>query len=1567
MPNQPVKVTIEFDTRGRAVLRQTEIDLNRLASQMARLNVLSPGDTRAFRAIQQDASRLADVLQSRVLVVSHRLESAMNNVFSVGMRIGKIMFASIAAGAITAAFATSKLANEFLRINEQFAGLEITLKSTFRSAQIARDIRNELTKITASSTIPFEGLADFTRSASVNPFSRSKISAQSAQGTLSDKDGFLRSSIRLAEQMLAFRPDKTIEDVIFSLREALSGQFRSLVRRFDISLNTISALSKIPTQELKNDPEKIDKALKIFFGKIITPKSVAEYIALPTKQIEQIIEQLVKIPLVKLGDAGFFAKITDSLKNLFGQALDFTNNKIEPIAAKVSDSMGTIYDTLVSAGQSGLESLLKSAGFGSAQNDGSILERTAQATVKGIGIVADRLPEFLASSKKFLDQLLEALTVIAKFVFKIGTLFVKGLNDSPLLTALSALFLVKLPTLFSSLMAGLVRGIGESLINNIRLATANALSAASGPPLPRGGFDSSGRFSTGAFNVRTTEPGLFAAGRINYSQHHPSVVNPVFNSSRQLIDPETRAPVPTAGHGLAYNAATGRYHYTAGSGRTGFASQADVLRTVGPLRTNLNTANGSVSLPSQASQFRSGFGSGVTGALGVGAGGLAGIGAGTGALVGSLATFAAGAALFAGAVYAFQRATDTIEKNFKDFADRVVKGVGRGDSAETSQARLADDFRKLAERFPKEIPDVVLPRNDVVGLNPFLSGLRPNAPTAELQPTTPLSFGGFEDIQGYITKLNEDRQNLEAALSGEKIPLTKLNTQNLTVDTSRVLPPQLVALYKQSQVEIDQQLASLYESRLRLLKERGIAGSNALGAGDTALFRDLQSKLGFITDKDSLGESLKTLSDARKVTSEFIHASGGALVDTVQAFTDSVEDTLDPFIRSIEAFSQTEQRAKNLLQAQFEFSRLVEQHDKGAGFEQAQAKAGEIDTLLQKLSQPKFAGLSFESEGKTLSSADVVKKFSGLSSDLKSGKYIEKELADFKAILDSAQVDIASVSFASLYERVSATTDTLTNLIKGANDSDFLVALESKLNSTKIVTGVTKGAPIGDIVGPQQLDFEFAAAFSADTVKSILDTASSVIVDASKQGEDAFLEQIRSLQARRSLLEKISASASNVPGVNGQASVNATLRPQFLEVDATIKKLRDARDEQRRVSQRGSDLERIGGVNEFLQSGGGKSAEIDLRKLQQAASNPELTFTGLAGKDLDFLKKNSVGDENLDNLLEKYTKLDPILDSTSDAFREQAEVMREMERFDLADQYERAADAALKLRDANKQAMEQLTGGNGIVDSFTKGFVGAMQRMKLEALNFRDVGASMVTTFKEGLGTALWEAAKNIDKAGDAFANFGRKFLDTMGQMLTQKLAAQLLGLVIGGIGSGIAGAFGGAANGVAGGVGDAATNSTGSAFSGQVLMSAAGGYIDRGSGTKDDVPALLMKGEFVIPKAVVEKYGVDHFEAYRSGSADRIQQYAAGGLVYDSPQHYAEGGPVMQAGSNITQSHNAMTNTVVVPITINNSGSSGADDAQNQMPDAEDLRKSVESYIHGYLIRQQRTGGLLSSSNTRR
>ena len=91
------------------------------------------------------------------------------------------------------------------------------------------------------------------------------------------------------------------------------------------------------------------------------------------------------------------------------------------------------------------------------------------------------------------------------------------------------------------------------------------------------------------------------------------------------------------------------------------------------------------------------------------------------------------------------------------------------------------------------------------------------------------------------------------------------------------------------------------------------------------------------------------------------------------------------------------------------------------------------------------------------------------------------------------------------------------------------------------------------------------------------------------------------------------------------------------------------------------------------------------------------------------------------------------------------------------------------------------------------------------------------------------------------------------------------------------------------------------------------GGPVTSGSGRKDDVPAMLTRGEFVQPEPIVRYYGVEVMEAIRRRLVPREILQGFGFFAPARPQFaYATGGEATRQTTNIEGS------SISIPITIN-------------------------------------------------
>lgn len=161
--------------------------------------------------------------------------------------------------------------------------------------------------------------------------------------------------------------------------------------------------------------------------------------------------------------------------------------------------------------------------------------------------------------------------------------------------------------------------------------------------------------------------------------------------------------------------------------------------------------------------------------------------------------------------------------------------------------------------------------------------------------------------------------------------------------------------------------------------------------------------------------------------------------------------------------------------------------------------------------------------------------------------------------------------------------------------------------------------------------------------------------------------------------------------------------------------------------------------------------------------------------------------------------------------------------------------------------------------SFGFGVSQAQAGIQSEIQNFSSsFGKTATEGFRNSLVGAMQAAVSKTDDLKSALLNVALTFANKLRDAAFENLANLIVNS-----GSKQGGSSGGIIGGIIGGIG--------SYFTGG--KKAAGGMISGGSGTKDDVPTLLMGGEYVIPKGIVSQYGVGFFESLRNGSVGKMAQ----------------------------------------------------------------------------------------------
>jgi predicted chitinase len=217
---------------------------------------------------------------------------------------------------------------------------------------------------------------------------------------------------------------------------------------------------------------------------------------------------------------------------------------------------------------------------------------------------------------------------------------------------------------------------------------------------------------------------------------------------------------------------------------------------------------------------------------------------------------------------------------------------------------------------------------------------------------------------------------------------------------------------------------------------------------------------------------------------------------------------------------------------------------------------------------------------------------------------------------------------------------------------------------------------------------------------------------------------------------------------------------------------------------------------------------------------------------------------------------------------------------EIANQIIAASDAIISkgktktTADALNQLSKQNTKLEAQPGTFASGFTTGMENINKEIAGFSEqIGERIPALFADNMAKAMEDAILNGEDLGDSLRSAATSFLSEINKANFKNLANIFT--------SGL--------------------QQAGSSIFSSFTQRASGGPITGGSGTKDDVPALLMGGEFVMNKKSVSKYGMNFMNQLNNGN---LPKFAKGGSVEESVSNLEEIGKhrilTGKTGSNI-------------------------------------------------------------------
>lgn len=253
------------------------------------------------------------------------------------------------------------------------------------------------------------------------------------------------------------------------------------------------------------------------------------------------------------------------------------------------------------------------------------------------------------------------------------------------------------------------------------------------------------------------------------------------------------------------------------------------------------------------------------------------------------------------------------------------------------------------------------------------------------------------------------------------------------------------------------------------------------------------------------------------------------------------------------------------------------------------------------------------------------------------------------------------------------------------------------------------------------------------------------------------------------------------------------------------------------------------------QSYGFKNQDDIIKNIQELKNRrQEVDFTEIFPEDVD----------------KKVKELQDLLTS----IKEQAAEAKRQSLIPVTEDESQIAKNAKRRKDLEQG---RLTQGESERTTFTGGFKSAKNDIDLQIETFNSrLGKDIPMAFRDSMVSAMRELSNpnSTQPLKERLLGVASAFLNKINEALMTQSANKITSSIMG--------------------------------FAGMASGMASGGYIKGGSGSKDDVPAMLMGGEYVVTKSAVQKYGPAFLDSLNKGT---IKKYASGGWVESDVTKYQD------------------------------------------------------------------------------
>jgi hypothetical protein len=257
--------------------------------------------------------------------------------------LGATMAAFGAGVAASLAYASKQVFDfgaNIVKTTEEVRGYNIALYGMMNTHSGVNDMMRVAEKVTKDMPIGFKTIQESIKGLVLIGQVRDMLK------NTQDIEKVMGSLFKIVVGLSQIQPEWGAKGAIFSLRNALTGDLRSLQRRFELPVRAIYSAEGVPLQDLQYQPEKMVETLDTYISSFYSE----ETLKMSSNQFSAILEKIqgswVKF-ISSIGEGGFYDAITGD----FAKVRDFIQSFIDgkdfaKVTDQISDSMASMYTSV---------------------------------------------------------------------------------------------------------------------------------------------------------------------------------------------------------------------------------------------------------------------------------------------------------------------------------------------------------------------------------------------------------------------------------------------------------------------------------------------------------------------------------------------------------------------------------------------------------------------------------------------------------------------------------------------------------------------------------------------------------------------------------------------------------------------------------------------------------------------------------------------------------------------------------------------------------------------------------------------------------------------------------------------------------------------------------------------------------------------------------------------------------------------------------------------------------------------------------------------------------------------